>query len=153
MGAVAGCLVLSLWLGAAWWGLAPKGDVLARDGYLLAVDDPELLAGQDVVFGVLSLVLGVAVGVWLAARSAQAPLARSAGAVLGSALGSLIGWRIGRFLGPDAIGAGADAASPAPLDVHALGLLAVWPATTAVVGFLGMLVLAWRHPEDGSARA
>lgn len=141
---VLGCLALAVAVGVAWWLLAPSGRVLVQPGYLLALDDAELVAGQDVVLAGLGLLAGLVVGVWVAVRSATLPVHRAAGALVGSLAGSLLAWQIGRLLRPGGAAVEATAAVQAPLDVHALGVLVVWPATTTVVAFVVLLVDAWR---------
>jgi hypothetical protein len=137
---VAACLALGLVAGVVWWWLAPTGDVVLQDGSLFAVEDPEVLAGQDVIFALVTAVAGVAVGVWVSARSDDRPVQRLAAALPAGQLGALVAWQIGRLLGPDVpTDPGVDA-FPAPLDLHALGLLATWPALTATVVFVGLFV-------------
>ncbi|MFP5345729.1 MAG: DUF2567 domain-containing protein [Actinomycetes bacterium] len=152
---LATCLVLAVLLGLAWWALAPRGDVVPQQGYLFAVDDPELLAGQDSVFALLSALAGVLLGGWVGLRPSAEPVARVCAAVLGSGVGAFVAWQVGRFLGPPGVSARPRAsphAVPAPLDLHALGALVVWPAFTAGAAFvvlLGASLLGFRRSEPG----
>jgi hypothetical protein len=140
------CLLLGLLIGLAWWWLAPTGDVIAQPGFLFAVDDPELAAGQDGVFALLTGAAGAGVGLWVAVRSASWPVHRAVGALVGGAAGAVAAWQLGGLLGPDPVATGPDVtagtAVPSPLQLHALGLLGVWPAVTATVAFVALLVVA-----------
>lgn len=142
----AACLLLGLVVGVAWWWLAPTGEVIPQPEFLFSVDDPELAAGQDAVFALLTGAAGVLVGLWVAARSASWPVQRAVGALVGGVAGAVAAWQLGGLLGPDGVATGPDvtgsAAVPSPLQLHALGLLGVWPAVTATVAFVALLVVA-----------
>lgn len=142
--AVGACLLLGLAVGVAWWALAPRGHVVAQPGYLFSVDDPELAAGQDGVYTLLSAAAGLLLGLWAAVRPAHVTVGRIVAVIVGGALGALVAWQVGGLLGPDAVGTGQQAGGgppvAAPLQVHALGLLGIWPAVTATVVFVVLLV-------------
>lgn len=134
------CLALGLVAGLVWWWLAPTGDVVLQDGSLFSVEDPEVLAGQDVVFALLTAVAGIAVGLWVSIRSDDRPVHRLATALPAGLLGALVAWQVGRVLGPDVPADPGLDPFPAPLDLHSLGLLVAWPALTATVVFVGLFV-------------
>lgn len=148
LGTLATCVALGLVGGAVWRLLAPTGPVVPQDGYLFAVENPELIAGQDVVFALVTGFAGLAVGFWVVLRSYDRPVQRLLAALAGGLLGAVVTWQVGRALGPDLrTGAGEDPV-PSPLDLHALGLLGAWPALTAVAVFLGLFLTAMRDPRS-----
>jgi hypothetical protein len=155
VGTLAGFALLGAGAGVLWNLLAPSGTVIAQPGYLFAVGDPELLAGQDGVYALLTGALGLGTGFWVALSSPALPLLRPISAVLGSLLGSVVAWQVGRLLGPDTphvTRTGAATPVPAPLDLHAIGLLGVWPVLTATVAFVVLLAASLLgRPGDRSA--
>ncbi|HEX5510417.1 MAG TPA: hypothetical protein VFX41_01765 [Actinomycetales bacterium] len=146
VGVVVGCLLLGVVAGVVWWALAPKGRVLAQPGYLLPLDNPELQAGQDVTFATVTAVAGLLVAAWTVRRPAAVGTKDVLTAVLAGVPGAVLAWQAGRLLGPPAPSTGPTAGGgdpvPAPLDVHALGLVGLWPAVTATVLFAVLLASA-----------
>lgn len=150
-GVVAGAVV-----GVLWWAVAPTPEVRRVDGVLRSDAVPELYAAQDGTFALLALAAGVAFAVGVLARPGPAPLAATLGAVAGGAAGSLVAWLLGMRLGPPSPveQASEGVTAPAPLDLHALGVVGVWPATTAAVVAAALVVgqLRSRRREDPGGR-
>ena len=135
-------VTLGLVGGVVWRLLAPMGPVVPQDGYLFAVENPELVAGQDVVFALVTGLVGLAVGVWVVLRSYDRPVQRLLAALGGGLLGAVVTWQVGRALGPHLPARAGENPVPSPLDLHALALLGAWPALTAVAVFLGLFLTA-----------
>ncbi|GAB2683438.1 hypothetical protein [Thalassiella azotivora] len=148
-GTLALCLLLGPVVGALWWALSPDGDAVARQGLLLSVGDPELFATRDAVMAGLGAAAGLVVGLRVVAaalsRSPVEPVAHAVAAVAGGFLGSALAWATGHLLGPG--GPVGTEPVPAPLDVQALGVLGVWPTTTALVGFAVLLAVTVVAPR------
>lgn len=155
-GPLLSCLLVGVLLGLMWERLAPTPTVERAGDLLISQAEPELYAAQDGVFALLAVGAGLLIGVVLVARHAGGRLPVALAALAGAALGSVVAWQVGGFLGPppiaDQLATGAHSTLRAPLDLHALGVLALWPATTAAVLFTG-LVLTSLLSDGRSARA
>jgi hypothetical protein len=138
------CVLLGVVVGLVWERLAPTPTVQRSGDLLVSRAVPELYAAQDGVFALLAVAAGLLTGVVLVAQHSGARLAVALSALAGGALGSLTAWRVGAFLGPPPVAVQAaaepESALRAPLDLHALGVLALWPATTAAVLFTGLVL-------------
>jgi hypothetical protein len=149
-------VALGVLVGLLWERLAPTPTVKQAGELLISKAVPELYAAQDGVFALLAIGAGLLTGVVLVARRSGGRLPVAASALAGAGLGSLTAWRVGGFLGPPPVAVQlaneADSALRAPLQLHALGVLALWPATTAAVLFTG-LVLTSLLSDGRSGRA
>ena len=150
-------LALAVALAVGWSLLAPTPPVRDRDGLLLSPLDPEFSAGQLSVFALLAVAAGLLHGALvLLGRAARRPVAGLA-VVGAAAVGSMVAWRLGVLLGPAPVAvqqaAGDDLV--APLSLGSLGVLGLWPATTAAVLFAGLLISGLRSPlpPDGGSAA
>jgi hypothetical protein len=146
--------VLGVLVGAVWALAAPTPEVRDVGGVLVSSADEEFQAAQTATFALLAVAAGLVQGVVLAARPAGARVPAALGAVAGGLVGSLVAWRLGAALGPSSLEVqreAGDAVLRAPLDVHAVGVLGLWPATTAAVLFVGLLLAGLLSPAAGSA--
>lgn len=134
--------VLGVVAGVVWWVVAPTAEVVVVRGLVVAPDAPELEAAQDVTFVVIVMVAGLLGGGWLAAAPGALPSLRALGVVAGGVVGSAVAWGTGALLGPSSVAAqqaaGADPLQ-SPVALSAYGVLGLWPAVAATVGFAGLL--------------
>ncbi|MQA26208.1 MAG: DUF2567 domain-containing protein [Micromonosporaceae bacterium] len=87
--------------GLLWQWLTPGAEVLmTRDGPMHADPHAETYFGDDAVFALLGLALGVlaALGCWFLARRHRGP-AQLVGMVTGCLLGAVVAWQVGRQIG------------------------------------------------------
>lgn len=140
---VAAQVLLGVVAGVVWWLVAPTGEVVLAGDIVVAPDVPELRAAQDGTFALIAVAAGLLGGAWLTVAPGRAPALRATGIVLGALTGSAVAWAVGAALGPPSVAAQLvddPAVLQSPLALSAYGVLGVWPAVTAAVAFVGLLV-------------
>lgn len=133
---VLGCL--AAWLWASW--AEPAHFVVTRNNAVMDELEAGRQFGTDVVYAAIAVIAGLVAGSvlgWRHARTGWALAVVTAGA---AGVAALIAWRLGIVLGPPApqsvLGdARVGDLVPERLDVHARGLLLLWPIA-ALVGFI-----------------
>jgi hypothetical protein len=152
-------LVVAVWFlvagvvaGLLWWKLVDL-PYAVRDGGSVVVEADQLgkQVNIDGWFLVLALVGGLVSGIVLLFWRVRDPLLMVVLVTLGGGLASVVARWVGHALGPgpaaDALRHRAEGAHALlPLQIHASGVLWVWPAAAA----LGALVHLWvlKAPED-----
>jgi hypothetical protein len=132
--------VLGALLGLLWWLLAPKPEARYLGLFWYAESNQGFSAAQDVLFGLVTVVPGIVVGVLLTLWSARPGAGRRLTAWLGGAVaGSLVCWMTGCLLGHGFASYAPGAVAPAPLTLTSYGLLAVWPAAAAFAVTLALM--------------
>ncbi|MGP3991482.1 hypothetical protein [Streptomyces sp. 3N207] len=152
--------VVGVLLGILWLWLAPRVP-LYTDGKVVLPARPEgeEAIGAEGVFGLLGLVLGVVTGIAVFLLRTKGGVGLVVGLGVGGLLGSVLGWRTGIWLGPEtnlsvaAQAAGKGATFDAPLDLHAYGLLLVWPFAAVLVHLLVTAVFGPRDDAPGAVVA
>lgn len=150
---VLAALPLALAVGLAWELLAPTPVVELTGGQLVSPAEPEFAAAQDGTFALLAAAAGVLhAAVLLAVRATR--LRSALGALAAAAAGSLLAWRLGVLLGPPPVDVQQEAGRAVlrpPLQLHAYGVLGVWPATLAAVLFAVLLATGLSAPGASAA--
>jgi hypothetical protein len=140
------CGLLAVVVGGLWVVLTPEVPLVVFSGEgLLGESAGRLLFAQDGWFGILGVLAGVLVGVVLWARHGAAhPVAAPICYAAFGLGGSVVAWQLGRLLGPperpDLAGVEDLTEIPAPLDLHALGVLLLWPLASVLVVTLTVLL-------------
>ena len=149
-------LMLGCIAGFLWAALAEPASFMVAGGEAAM---GELEAGQefgvDVVFASIACVCGLAAGSFLGWRYHRIGWPQVLSTVAAATVAGLLAWKLGVWLGP------ADPASllpstpaggllPQRLDVHAPGLLLVWPVS-ALVGLIASVYVAAK--QSGPPRA
>jgi hypothetical protein len=145
--AVAG--VLAAWL---WAQLAdpPSFQVLAQKSAIMDEEESARQFGVDLTYATIALALAVPLGLvtgWRWHRVGWPQVVAVAG---GAGIAAVVAWQLGTVLGPDEPGSLVDSAQvgdllPEQLDVHATGMLLVWPVG-ALVGLI-VAVLVFSRPS------
>jgi len=143
---LAGALV-----GAAWVLLAPRAPVRVDSTGAFFVDPaPEQFVAADLVFGLASLVVGVAAGLVVWRVSRERSMAAVVGLAVGGTLGALLGWQLGERLGrvdPAAVrSAPAGSVVAYSLTLTAHGLLRVLPVAALTAWLVRDLAADRRRP-------
>ncbi len=141
-------------LGLLWLWLAPRVQLVARDGSVFLVDtEGEAAVGADGAFVLLALGFGAvsAAGVfWFRRRGGVLLVAALA---LGGVFASLLAWGVGTWLGPSrdvaerAREVGDGVPFDAFLELHAWGALLAWPVAAMVVHLALTALFGPRDPE------
>jgi hypothetical protein len=139
--------------GLLWW-LAAPGGALYGDG-----TNPAVWLPRELTLGLIGILLGVLIGVLVSRhRFAAAAATRTTTAVAGSTLGSLVAWQSGErtasLFSPQTAEASTLAAA-AEFSLASYGILALWPASVALVVFSVTLTSMLRttpaeDPPDGT---
>ncbi|MET8574829.1 AAA family ATPase [Streptomyces sp. NPDC005012] len=149
-----------LLLGLLWLWLAPRvplvGEVVDGEwiAYLAEIEG-EQAVGADGVFTLLAAGFGLVGGVlaFLLVRRGGVPVV--AGLSLGGLLGSVVAWQVGMSLGPSrdvaarARAAGDGVRFDAPLELHAVSALVMWPVVALLV-HLTLTALLVPRDDDGA---
>jgi hypothetical protein len=159
--AVASALLGGL-LALGWVALAP--DIYAEvteAGWRLSRAQQRQQFGIEAWFGLLAGLAGSAAGVVLFRRHRHHPVTVQLALVVCGVGGSVLGWQLGRRLGPGDLDERAAAAAvgsqlDVPLEIHAYGMLLVWPVIAAIAAVSVAALLddhgPWRRPAvAGSA--
>jgi len=131
-----GCL--AGWLWAQW--ADPANFVVTADNAVMGELEAGREFGVDVVYAVIAAVAGLLAGSLLGLRYGSSGWVLPVAVTAAALLAAVIAWRLGVGLGPpeplSALeGAQRDDLVPERLDVHAKGLLLLWPMT-ALIGVL-----------------
>lgn len=134
-GLVAGAVFVLLGCLAAWlWSVwaDPAGFVVTRDNAVMDELQAGRQFGTDVVYSALAVVGGLAAGSLLGWRYARAGWVLVVVTALAAGAAAVIAWRLGIVLGPpepqSVLGDTRPGdVVPERLDVHARGLLLLWP--------------------------
>lgn len=123
-----GCL--AAWLWSIW--AEPAHFVVTRDNAVMDELEAGRQFGTDVVYGAIAVVGGLAAGSVLGWRHVRAGWVLAVVTAVAAGVAALIAWRLGIVLGPPApqsvLGdARVGDVVPERLDVHARGLLLLWP--------------------------
>ncbi len=137
---VGGTILLGVLVGVLWWLLAPTGRIFGDPAV------PEEWVLRDLTLAGLELVAGVLVGTGVALRLAlPGATARIVAAIGGSVLASLLALGVGQglayLLGPD----GVEGVPGSRFLLASYGVLALWPATTAIIVFVTALIALARR--------
>ena len=148
--AVLGCL--AAWLWSTW--ADPARFVVTRHNAVMGELEAGRQFGTDVVYSAIAVVGGLVAGSVLGWRYGRVGWVLPVVAAIAAGLAALIAWQLGIALGPpEPIAVAPDAVPgdlvPERLDVHARGLLLLWPAA-ALVGFIASV--AATDPEPGRGR-
>lgn len=129
-------------LGAAWWLAAPGGILYGEGADYRTWDE------RDLVLAALGAAAGLAVAGALAAGRRRPGLPdRGLAALAGSVAGSGLAWLTGTLLGRLVGARGVDASvAGSEFGIHAVSVLAVWPAITALA-VLALTTLWWQPPD------
>lgn len=136
--------------GLLWWLAAPGGAFYGEGS------NPAVWLPQELVLGAIGIVCGVFIGLLVARhRFAVAAAYRTTTSVAGSMLGSLIAWQSGEWtaslFAPQAEQTPA-ALAAAEFSLASYGILALWPASVALVVFAVTLTSMLRTaPAEDSA--
>ncbi len=151
---VLGCLAAWLWSVLA----DPSEFVATRDNAVMDELEAGRQFGTDVVYSLLAVVGGLAAGSVLGWRYARAGWVLVVLTAVAAGAAAVIAWRLGIVLGPPApqsvLGdARVGDAVPEQLDVHARGLLLLWPIA-ALAGLIASVSASGtepgrREPEAG----
>ncbi|WP_405510531.1 ABC transporter permease [Streptomyces cyaneofuscatus] len=141
-------------LGLLWLWLAPRVP-LVSDGsaVFLQNSEGEEAIGADGTFVLLAAVFGVLSAVAVAWRLRRGGVLVVVGLALGGVLGSLLAWRVGIWLGPSsdvvarAREVGKGVVFDAPLELHAVVAVLVWPFVALAVHVLLTAAFGVREPE------
>lgn len=145
-------VVVGVVAGLVWWQLVDLPQA-TRQGGAVVVEADQLgkQVNSDGWFLVLALVGGLVSGIVLLFWRERDALAMVVLVALGGGLAGVLASRLGRWLGPgsaeDVLRHKPDGAhAMMPLEVHASGLLWIWPAAAA----LGALLYLWviKSPES-----
>lgn len=122
--------------GLLWWCLAPGG------AFFGSGEDTSSWLGRDLVLGLIGLLAGVVVACLLLPRRRRAgSYVTVAAAVVGSVAGSVIAWQLGTLAGALWGHAPAHPASESiAFSLRSFGVLALWPASCAVIIFAATLI-------------
>lgn len=145
-------LVAGVVVGVLWPRLAPDVTLIVIDGAARLGEQAGLhVFDQDAWFGILAVVAGVLLGGALWHRHGERhPVATPIVLVAGGLAGSVLAWQVGGRLGPQLPStAGLEDLTEvtAPLELHAYGVLLLWPLASVVVVLLGALLT----PEPSGA--
>ena len=137
--AVLGCL--AGWLWSVW--ADPPQFVVTRNGAVMGAIEAGRSFGPDVVFSAITVVAGLTLGSLLGWRYGRVGWLLPVLAAVAAGIAAIIAWRLGIALGPpDPATALQDASTgdlmPERLDVHARGLLLLWPVA-ALVGVIASI--------------
>jgi hypothetical protein len=148
----AGLLLLAVAVAFTWWALVPDTPVQAQDD-LIASPGPsdDVLASADGAFAALCLAAGAVVAVALLWRGGRHLLRWSSVSLAGGALAAVVAWQLGRLMGPASVAAQQEAGVEvlhAPLDLSTPLVVLLWPAATACVLFVGLLVWLLVRPPS-----
>ena len=129
-------------VGLAWW-LAAPGGILHGEG-----SDFRTWDERDLVLAALGAVAAVVIVVLLSAGRRRPGLPdRGLSALAGSVAGSSLAWLAGTLLGQLVGARGVDASvAGSAFGVHAVSVVAVWPAITALA-VLALTTLWWLPPD------
>jgi hypothetical protein len=141
-------LMLSLALGALWFVVAPTPEYeVASGGLFFVSSQPSEFIAMDGWFAGLAAVAGIVAGLYVA-RGDRWSIPALVLVAAGGLGGSWLAWKLGHALGPGEAQLEAGLVGGTivygPLDLEALGVLAVWPIVSLVVV---LFALAWRSPE------
>lgn len=132
--------------GLLWHLLAPRTRYIVQDGTpLFAEPLPQTPVAADGWFAVIALVAGVLTGTLLQTVCYRWMLGGVLGLAIGSVLAAFTMWQVGHLFGAaafaDALANARDGTELlAPLDVHARGVLTLWPLAATLTVFLGRLI-------------
>jgi len=146
--AVLGCL--AGWLWSVW--ADPALFVVTRDNAVMGEVEAGRQFGADVVYSAIAVVAGLVAGSVMGWRYPRVGWLLPVVVTVASGAAALLAWKLGMALGPPdpratLSEAAVGATVPERLDVHARGLLLLWPIA-ALVGLISSV--ASSHP--GTAR-
>jgi len=151
--AVTFSLYLALGCAAGWlWSLTAEPALYLVTGNNAVMDEVQAGRefGPDVVYSLIAVIAGVASGTLLGRMYAGLGWVLPVATALAAGMSALVAWRLGVALGPpDPLGLLRDAQAgdtlPARLDVHARGLLLLWPIA-ALIGLIASIATTPAHP-------
>jgi hypothetical protein len=133
-------------VGVVWPLLAPDVELVVFGGEARLGEEAGLhVFAQDAWFGVLGVAAGLLLGGTLWHRHGERhPVATPIVLVVTGLVGSLLAWQLGGLIGPQRPSSTAAledlTAVAAPLDLHAYGVLLLWPLASVVVVLLAALL-------------
>lgn len=128
-----------LLFGVLWAALTPAGMAIPQQDFYYALVEKELMVTQDAYFAILALLFGFGHSFVVIRRVGQVPIVRMLWVCLTGILGSVTAWAMGGLIGPLRTATPTPehpSAVLAPLEVHAYGVLFLWP-------FVAMMCIAF----------
>ena len=149
---VAAVLALGVVAGVLWWALAPRTLGVAGVGQAAAYPTPDYPSAAVITtYSAVTVGAGLLVGIPVVARIDEQVATRAAVFIAAGLPAALIAYGVGFVLGPPTIAtqvAAKAAHVQVPLVLPSPLLALAWPAATAVLSTVGLLVSGILRPGD-----